>query len=72
MNEQGMWDERSKTFIKPSGTVKQGRRPMFCAHLHGYWINENGGQLRCYDCGFQANIKDLAPNKAREIEAWNP
>jgi len=25
----GLWDERRKTFILPSGTVKQGRRPMF-------------------------------------------
>jgi len=27
----GIWDEKSKTFIKPSGTVEQGRRPMFRA-----------------------------------------
>ncbi len=25
----GIWDERSKTWIRPSGTVQQGRRPMF-------------------------------------------
>jgi hypothetical protein len=28
-NPVGIWDERNKTFILPSGTVKQGRRPMF-------------------------------------------
>lgn len=26
---KGVWDERTKSYIKPSGTVKQGRRPMF-------------------------------------------
>ena len=26
---KGVWDERTKAWIKPSGTVKQGRRPMF-------------------------------------------
>jgi hypothetical protein len=26
---KGIWDERNKKWIKPSGTVKQGRRPMF-------------------------------------------
>lgn len=26
---KGIWDERSKTWILPSGTVAQGRRPMF-------------------------------------------
>jgi hypothetical protein len=26
---KGVWDERRKTYILPSGTVKQGRRPMF-------------------------------------------
>jgi hypothetical protein len=25
----GVWDEKTRTYIKPSGTVKQGRRPMF-------------------------------------------
>ena len=25
----GVWDEERKTYILPSGTVKQGRRPMF-------------------------------------------
>jgi hypothetical protein len=25
----GIWDERTKMWIRPSGTVKQGRRPMF-------------------------------------------
>jgi hypothetical protein len=25
----GVWDEKTKTYILPSGTVKQGRRPMF-------------------------------------------
>lgn len=28
----GIWNEKSKTFIRASGTVKQGRRPMFKAH----------------------------------------
>ena len=27
--QRGIWDERNKTWIRPSGTVKQGRRPMF-------------------------------------------
>jgi hypothetical protein len=27
--QTGVWDEKSKTYIKSSGTVKQGRRPMF-------------------------------------------
>ena len=26
---RGVWDERIKTWIRPSGTVKQCRRPMF-------------------------------------------
>jgi len=26
---KGIWDERCQTYILPSGTVKQGRRPMF-------------------------------------------
>jgi len=29
MNNPGIWDERNKTWIRPSGTVKQGRRPMW-------------------------------------------
>jgi hypothetical protein len=28
-NPKGVWDERRKTYLLPSGTVKQGRRPMF-------------------------------------------
>ncbi len=46
---QGIWDERSKTWIKPEGTVKQGRRPMFkpsgCDHdpqVTGYAWPEGG------------------------------
>ena len=27
--KQGVWDEKTKSYIKPSGTVKQGRRPMY-------------------------------------------
>ncbi len=27
--KHGVWDEKSRTYILPSGTVKQGRRPMF-------------------------------------------
>jgi hypothetical protein len=50
----GIWDERTKTFIKPSGTVKQGRRPMFQAFVpksigigkvDGELVDENGFYL---------------------------
>ncbi len=27
--KHGVWDEKTRTYILPSGTVKQGRRPMF-------------------------------------------
>ncbi len=29
VRQAGVWDERNKQFITASGTVKQGRRPMF-------------------------------------------
>lgn len=41
-----------------------------CDHLRGYWINKSSGQFRCYDCGHQNNVRDLASNKARSIEKW--
>ena len=27
--ERGIWNEKTKSYILPAGTVKQGRRPMF-------------------------------------------
>lgn len=43
-----------------------------CRHLRGHWIDKNVGRFRCYGCGFQVYSADLAPNKERMIEEWNP
>jgi tRNA(Ile2) C34 agmatinyltransferase TiaS len=39
-----------------------------CRHLSGYWI-KRGETFRCYRCGYQFRLSDLAPFK-RNIETW--
>ncbi len=52
---KGIWDEKSKTWIKPSGTVKQGRRPMFrpfVSHDHLF----KGEKERCAICAANEQV----------------
>ncbi len=61
--KQGVWDEKSKTFIKPSGTVQQGRRPMFKPYAlqvcnagampedFSAWLKANGDSIPIEDYG---------------------
>lgn len=41
----GIWDEKSKTWIRPGGTVKQGRRPMF-KRLQDEQCGSHGGKAK--------------------------
>lgn len=58
---QGIWDERSKTFIKPSGTVKQGRRPMF---------KPNDASAQAQQCPSCGHAQDNPPKMNCEDCAW--
>jgi hypothetical protein len=42
---------------------------MTCPHLTGYWIQFRW-TFRCYKCGCQFCIQEIAPHKGRRIETW--
>lgn len=46
-------------------------RAKTCAHLTGYWINKAIGQFRCYQCGCQHNVADVAANARRRLENFD-
>jgi hypothetical protein len=53
-HSHGIWDEKTKTYIRPSGTVKQGRRPMFKPHAHATDAHTPGN----YGSGYPYNEHD--------------
>jgi hypothetical protein len=40
-----------------------------CHHATGYWI-KRGESFRCYACGHQLRISEIAPRRNRKIELW--
>jgi hypothetical protein len=45
--------------------------PAPCHHVAGYWI-KRGESFRCYSCGHQLRLSEIAPRRNRRIESWKP